>query len=105
MDREKLRAMLLQEQEELETRVAKIDKDVGNRKISRQFDEQSIERENDQVLMNLELEAKEELKAIEVALARIETDYFDKCTSCREAISDERLEAIPHAVTCRNCAV
>ena len=45
MDRERLRALLLKEKEELETRVEKIDRDFGNRKISKQFDEQSVERE------------------------------------------------------------
>lgn len=104
MDRERLRALLNTEKAELETRVEKIDKDFSNRKISKQFDEQSVERENDQVLAGLELEAKEELKAIEVALGRIDTDYFDRCHKCGETISDARLEAIPHAVACRDCA-
>ncbi len=104
MDRETLRTMLQKEKEELETRVGKIDRDFGNRKISKQFDEQSIERENDLVLVNLELEAKEELKAIEVALARIDTEYFDRCAGCGETISDARLEAIPHATMCIDCA-
>lgn len=104
MDREALRSMLLNEKEELETRLSKIGRDFGNRKISKQFDEQSVERENDQVLVNLELEAKEELKAIEISLARIDTDYFDRCSGCGETISDARLQAIPHATSCVDCA-
>lgn len=104
MDRERLRELLNTEKVELETRVEKISRDISNRKISKQFDEQSVERENDQVLVNLDLEAKQELKAIEVSLNRIDTDYFDRCHKCGETISDARLEAIPHAVTCRNCA-
>jgi RNA polymerase-binding transcription factor DksA len=105
MDREKLRELLVKEKDELELRVSKIDKDFANRKISKQFDEQSVERENDQVLKGLEMEAKEELKAIEIALLRIDTDKFDHCRECGETISDERLEVIPHALTCRNWAV
>ena len=105
MDRETLREKLTQEQDELNLRVEKIHRDRSNRHISKQFDEQSVERENDQVLAGLDLEAREELKAIELALARLETDYFDKCKDCGETISDERLLAIPHAVTCRHCAV
>ena len=105
MDREELRALLMKEKSELENRLEKIGKDIHSRKISKQFDEQSVERENDQVLANLELEAREELKAIEVSLRRIDTDYFDRCSKCGEDISDARLKAIPHAVTCRNCAV
>ncbi len=105
MDREMLKAKLLQEQTELQTRVDKIDRDLSGRHISRQFDEQSVERENDQVLAGLDLEAKEELQAIRTALARIDTAYFDRCSQCGETISDERLAAIPHALTCQHCAV
>ena len=105
MEREVLRKLLLNEQAELEKRVTAIDKDLSGRKISKQFDEQSIERENDEVLAGLELEAKEQLRSIEAALRRIDTDSFDRCTSCGEPISDARLESIPHALMCRHCAV
>lgn len=105
MDREKLRSMLLKEQDELSERVRKIDLDFANRKTSKQFDEQSIEHENDEVLVNLEQEAKEELKAIEIALARTDTKQFENCSTCSEPIGDARLEAIPHAITCIGCAV
>ncbi len=104
MERERLRELLLAEKEEMEKRVTAIDKDFSDRKISKQFDEQSIERENDEVLVNLEMEAKEQLRSIEVALRRIDTDNFDLCVTCAEPISDARLEAIPHAMKCRNCA-
>ena len=104
MDRERLRELLLTEKEEMEKRVTAINEDFSDRKISKQFDEQSIERENDEVLVNLELEAKEQLRAIEIALRRIDTDNFDLCVTCGEPISDARLEAIPHAMKCRNCA-
>jgi len=104
MERSALKELLLEEQQELTTRIEKIEKNRSNRSISKQFDEQSVERENDEVLAGLDMEAKFELKAIETALARIDSDYFDRCTKCSETISDERLKAIPHAVTCRNCA-
>ena len=105
MDRKALKARLLEEQAELQRRVDKIAADRAGRHISKQFDEQSIERENDQVLAGIDLEAKEELKDIDTALARIDTEHFDRCTGCGETISDARLEAIPHALTCRHCAV
>lgn len=104
MERERLRELLLAEKAEMEKRVTAIDKDFSDRKISKQFDEQSIERENDEVLANLELEAKEQLRSIEIALRRIDTDNFDKCVSCGEPIADARLEAIPHTTKCRDCA-
>ncbi len=104
MERETLKGKLQTEQQELMKRIEKIELNRSNRSISKQFDEQSIERENDEVLAGLDMEAKFELKAIETALARIDTDYYDKCTKCHETISDERLDAIPHATTCRHCA-
>lgn len=104
MERSTLKELLLTEQQELTTRIEKIEKNRSNRSISKQFDEQSVERENDEVLAGLDMEAKFELKAIETALARTDTDYFDRCTKCSETISDERLKVVPHAVTCRNCA-
>ena len=105
MEREALRKLLLDEQAEMEKRVSAIDKDLSGRKISKQFDEQSIERENDEVLAGLALEAKEQLHFIEAALRRIDTDGFDRCKSCGEPISDARLETIPHALMCMHCAV
>lgn len=105
MDREILRLNLQKEKQELETRLDKIEKDFANRHISKQFDEQSVERENDQVLVNLQLEAHEELKLIELALARIDTDRYDKCTTCGVQIDEARLKAIPHSITCTSCAV
>lgn len=104
MDRNTLRQKLLAEQEELTLRIEKIELSRSSRTISKQFDEQSVERDNDEVLAGLDMEARFELKAVETALARIDTDYFDRCTACSEAISDERLNAIPHATTCRHCA-
>ncbi len=38
------------------------------------------------------------------ALARIEAGTFGQCTKCREPIADARLEAIPEADYCTNCA-
>lgn len=104
MKREALRTNLLRGKDELEDRLKKISVDIKNRKISRQFDEQSVERENDLVLVNLELEAKEELNHIDKALARIDTEYFDKCQKCGEVISNGRLQAVPYATKCADCA-
>lgn len=104
MDRETLRELLQTEKNELTARREKIDLHNHDRTVSKQFDEQSIERNNDEVVQALEVEALEELRAIEQALSRIETDQFDSCTDCDSTISDERLKAIPHTMVCRNCA-
>ena len=39
----------------------------------------------------------------EAALERLEQGEFGICTACGNAISDERLNAVPYAALCRNC--
>jgi DnaK suppressor protein len=43
------------------------------------------------------------LKAIEIALARIETGEYGQCLECLDLISDKRLEAVPAAELCIAC--
>lgn len=44
------------------------------------------------------------LAAVDAALARIEEGTYGICTSCGQAISEERLEARPWAELCIDCA-
>ena len=69
----------------------------------RVFSEQSVEREDDEVLEIRGRVELEELQAIDAALSRIENEVYGICLECQEEISDERLEAVPHATLCRNC--
>jgi len=43
------------------------------------------------------------LKAIEVALKRIESGEYGQCLECSDLISDKRLEAVPAAELCIAC--
>jgi DnaK suppressor protein len=43
------------------------------------------------------------LKAIEAALARIESGEYGQCQECSDLISDKRLEAVPAAELCIAC--
>lgn len=105
MERETLRELLEKEKDELTARLQKIDRHHQNRTVSKQFDEQVVDRSNEEVVQNLEVEGREELRAIERALQRLESDQFDACAECGNTISDERLRVIPHTQFCRNCAV
>ena len=44
-----------------------------------------------------------ELKAIQVALARLKRGEYGRCERCGEDISAGRLEALPHATLCIEC--
>jgi DnaK suppressor protein len=61
----------------------------------------SFDQEMTMGLLNKEREALAETAA---ALARIEQGTFGRCEECRMDISTERLEALPHARYCIDCA-
>jgi DnaK suppressor protein len=43
------------------------------------------------------------LRLIDVALERLRTGSYGRCTHCRGSISEARLMAMPFAVCCRRC--
>jgi RNA polymerase-binding transcription factor DksA len=67
-------------------------------------EERATEREGDEVLENLGNAGLAEIKMIQAALARIKNGTYGICVACGEPVSEERLDAVPHAPRCRNCA-
>jgi DnaK suppressor protein len=57
-----------------------------------------------ELTLNLMGSEKEALDQIEEALERIEEGTYGKCEECGTKIPDPRLEAIPYATRCINCA-
>ena len=103
---ERIRRKLLNRRDEIEGRLNKVDQDIlhTNGAPSPDSGEQAIERENDDVLEALGGIARSELEKINTALERMERNEYGICTVCKKAISAERLEAIPYADHCINCA-
>lgn len=66
-------------------------------------EERATEREEDEVLETQGNTGLKELHAIDAALGRIEAGTYGICFTCKEEISDARLEAVPYAIKCRNC--
>lgn len=99
------RATLVNLQAELKQRIAKIDSDLTHRKTSPKFSEQVVDRQNDDVLLNLKAEAQDELAQIDKALLKLDRNVYGQCEKCHEAISAERLAALPYTAYCKNCAV
>jgi len=87
----------------LENRVEDVEEDL-RKEHSSNFSEQAHEREDDEVLEKLEMEAIEEIAAIKAALIRIDEGTYGVCTTCGEDIAEERLKALPFANKCVNCA-
>ncbi len=67
-------------------------------------EERATEREGDEVLEQLGNAGLQEIRLIEAALKRMEEGTYGECMSCGNEISPERLEIVPHATQCRNCA-
>ncbi|MBU0654276.1 MAG: TraR/DksA family transcriptional regulator [Gammaproteobacteria bacterium] len=66
--------------------------------------EQVTERENEDVLRNLQEETRLELKQVRSAIKRIEAGEYGICSNCGAEISAGRLAALPYATLCISCA-
>ena len=68
------------------------------------FEEQAVELDDDEVLVRLSRAGRTEAVLIEAALKRIEDGTYGKCITCGNPIPQRRLEALPEASQCVDCA-
>lgn len=66
--------------------------------------EQVTERENEDVLRNLQEETRMELQQVRTALRRLDAGEYGVCASCGVDIGSARLQALPYATRCIQCA-
>lgn len=88
---------------ELDHRLVDIEHDLDEPKPA-DFEEAASDRESDEMLEELGSVGLVEVRMIEAALKRIDDGKYGKCVKCDEAISGARLEAVPHAPLCKDCA-
>ena len=91
---------------ELEHRIKRFKNRPGRMKkaVNPDFQEQAVERQNDDVANLLNHKAYAELQKIKQALIRIKNDQYGFCVSCGNKISMKRLEALPDTDRCISCA-
>lgn len=94
---------LNQLEEELTQRIKNLAAD-RSKSHSNDSSEQAVERENDEVIDQLETDSREELIQVQHAIQRISNDSYGICSKCEEDISVARLQAIPYTTLCINCA-
>ncbi len=101
-----IRQQLLAKRQELIQRVADIQKDLRNEDnpVEKDFEEQAVQMENEEVLNALDAEGRTTLLKIDRALQRIEAGNYDICTMCDTTIPIERLRAMPYTELCVDCA-
>jgi RNA polymerase-binding transcription factor DksA len=88
---------------ELTNRLENLSADMSQ-SHSKDSSEQAVERENDEVVTQLERETVEELQKIKLAKQRIQQGVYHVCTKCGGEISAGRLLSIPYTTLCINCA-
>ncbi|MFK7793524.1 MAG: TraR/DksA family transcriptional regulator [Devosiaceae bacterium] len=97
------RQRLLKRLAELDHRLVDIEHDLDEARPA-DFEEAATDREGDEMLEELGSVGLQEVKMIQAALKRIDDGSYGTCVSCDEAISAERLEAVPHTPLCKECA-
>ncbi len=106
IDEAALRTTLLEQRAMLLDRVRRLDKDVHHREepLPADFAEQAVELENQEVLEALDEDARQELRQIDRALRRMDEGSYGECATCGAAIAPQRLQALPWATLCIDCA-
>jgi DnaK suppressor protein len=87
----------------LQERLSSLKKDL-TRSHSGDSTEQAQERENDEVVDAIGNETTLSIRVILAALERIENGTYGDCDICGGTIGDARLQAIPEATRCVDCA-
>ncbi|WP_415011907.1 TraR/DksA family transcriptional regulator [Amaricoccus sp.] len=88
---------------ELHGRLARIEGEL-EQPASENFSEQATEREDEEVLEDLGASGLQEIRMIEAALDRIRQGGYGICVKCGEEIEARRLDLVPAAPLCADCA-
>jgi DnaK suppressor protein len=106
-DLDSIKGVLLTRRSVLVDRHERVQHDLARRNdpLVPDSSDQAIQRENDETLQAIDDAAAGELANIERALQRLEQGRYGLCTRCGHEIDQQRLRAVPHAVTCLDCAI
>ena len=99
----KIKVLLEDRLKELSAKVEEIEDDLRTPR-SASWEDRATEIEGDEVLEGLEDSAINEITEIRAALQRIDEGTYDTCARCGEKINEKRLEALPYATVCIECA-
>ena len=102
-DIEAKRAQLLGRLKELDSRLHGIETAL-DAPHARDWEEDAVEREGDEVLEALGQAGQDEIRRIRAALARMRDGSYGTCVSCGNEIAPARLDILPDAPLCTACA-
>jgi RNA polymerase-binding transcription factor DksA len=98
-----IKKQLEQQLRDLGAKVEEIEEDLRTPR-SAGWEDRATEIEGDEVLDALEGSAVAEINEIRTALKRIDDGTYKNCARCGEKINEKRLEALPYATECIQCA-
>lgn len=100
------RAEIVGTRDQLLQRLERIRVDAAHRAapLSADSPDRAQEQENDEVLERLDRDTGVLLAEYHHALERIDQGQYGTCERCGFAIDERRLDAVPQATTCVDCA-
>ena len=106
MNLERIRRELLDRGDQLQRRLDRIRRDRrrSDAPLSPDFEEQAVQRENDETLDRLDTRTRAELTAVDRAIARLDAGRYGVCEACGDAIGEERLGLLLATSRCAACA-
>jgi len=87
----------------LQARLGRIEGELSE-PHSQDWEDLATEREGDEVLIGMGEAGSTEIRQIVSALARVEAGDYGICARCGADIAPERLDALPWAPLCLDCA-
>ena len=102
-DYSEIRAELEKQLQYLVARAEEIDHDLSEPGDD-DWEERATESEGDEVLASVGNLTLNEIADIKRALRQMDQGTYGTCSKCGQNIPKERLEAIPYATTCMQCA-
>ncbi|HSK73818.1 MAG TPA: TraR/DksA family transcriptional regulator [Pyrinomonadaceae bacterium] len=102
-DLTKVKEQLEERKREIQEQLGEVAKDL-RQELYNFPEDQAIQIEQEEVPRAREHSLYEELTKIDNALIRIHEDEYGKCENCGNEIGEKRLEAIPYADLCIDCA-
>ncbi|MFP4328132.1 MAG: TraR/DksA family transcriptional regulator [Paracoccaceae bacterium] len=97
------RATLMSRLKELDSRLHAIE-DQLDEPHSKDWEDDAVEREGDEVLEALGGAGRAEIERIQAALQRIRDGEYGYCVKCGNEIRPERLDVLPDTPFCAECA-
>jgi len=102
-DRQGIRTRLENELRELQVRARTVEDDLRH-PLAADSAEQAIDLADDEALAGIDEVLQREAAQVRAAIARLDQGRYGLCTNCGQPIDARRLEALPTATRCIECA-